>query len=84
MSFACSSPAGGMLFGVSGLLLLLLLFYTIRLVGCYFISCFPFRFVFAVGCHVFEFCVFYHRLEALFFLLLFGVNGLLLLLFTTV
>ena len=25
MSFACSSPAGGMLFGVSGLLLLLLL-----------------------------------------------------------
>ena len=26
VSFACSSPAGGMLFGVSGLLLLLLLF----------------------------------------------------------
>ena len=29
LSFACSSPAGGMLFGVSGLLLLLLLLFTV-------------------------------------------------------
>ena len=34
LSFACSSPAGGMLFGVSGLLLLLLLFCCAVCVLC--------------------------------------------------